>query len=102
MKKHGSAVSIHKEITSLIQDNEDECERLFMKIWAMLFFEIQKLEEEKKLWTFLRRKRQVWLIRSSTSSKLKTVHPKCWSCSNPHWTFMLKWLSESYGGRFSY
>ncbi|MCL7041795.1 hypothetical protein MKW94_010007 [Papaver nudicaule] len=35
MKKHGSA------------DNEDECERLFMKIWAMLFFEIQKLEEEK-------------------------------------------------------
>ncbi|MCL7033182.1 hypothetical protein MKW94_014930 [Papaver nudicaule] len=117
--------TIHKVMTLRLV-NADECESLFMKIWAMLFFKIKKLEEGTTLEIFndtpktkeelheklrpsmrkevmeLLKKKKASVVDKVVDVKIKIVHPKCWSCSNPHWTFMLKWLSESYGGRFSY
>ncbi|RZC82398.1 hypothetical protein C5167_045183 [Papaver somniferum] len=45
MKNHGSALSIHKRIMSFRLVSEVESERLFGNMWAMLVYEIKKLEE---------------------------------------------------------
>lgn len=45
MKNHGSELSINKKIMSFQLVSEVESERLFENIWAMLVYEIKKLEE---------------------------------------------------------
>ncbi|KAI3942177.1 hypothetical protein MKW98_003776, partial [Papaver atlanticum] len=44
-ENHGSALSVHKKIMPFTLVSEVESERLFLNMWAILFFEIKKLEE---------------------------------------------------------
>ncbi|KAI3851891.1 hypothetical protein MKW98_019890 [Papaver atlanticum] len=71
----------------LWKQKDEEHQRRDLQInWAVL--DQHEMYEKMRPWIgeeimeLLKKERPVWLIRSSTASENKTVHPKFWSCLN--------------------